>query len=360
VNDGRLGRRSFLTGAVVASGLAGCLGRDAPGCDGDVSVVFRSSLTGWYVSYPATTGLFDLDGEDREGPAERLAALAREAGYTAEYYFSEDYGRGDDDSWQVELHGDLGRATVDRLVSAAEMPPRTDVTRRTVTLSRGSELRWPWTPGLLDGRAGFLAEAAPRVGVSLPSFGPTDNRTVTLTERPDGPVLAWLRRTLSGRGMLRLEIRNVPEDDNPLTDEVVWNYGDPYDEGTPTPGGGSFRTDPVELTAEGVVRTGLYVEPLLKTVYRPGREDDLPYIEQARIAMSLDGRRLTERPFTDREKRYLRAYRDYIDAEDTGDRTRPDPPDLRLVSLGPREALRTAALLSYPEDARFGVTVERC
>lgn len=360
MRDSRLNRRALLRAGGVAGVVAssGCLGfgGNEPSCaDDGTSLVLRSRLRGWYVSYPATTGLFDVDGEDRDGPAKRLARVARDAGYTVEYYFAEDYGRGNDDEWQVELYGELNRATVERLVDEADMPDATTISERTATLSRGSELKWPWSPGLLDGRTAFLVEHAATVGVDLPSVGATSSDAVALTELPDDETLAWLTSVLSGRGVLRVAIENVPEDDNPLTDEVVSNYHSGSD------GNDSyFSTDEVTLRADGTVDTGLYVEPLLKTVYRPAREDDLPYLEQARLRISLDGRLISTRPLNHPERSYLRAYRDYIAAEDTMDRERPEPPDLQLTELDARTALRTATLLEYPEDARFGVTAERC
>lgn len=360
MRDSRLSRRALLraggVGGVVAS--SGCLGRGGgrPSCaDEGVSVVLRSRLRGWYVSYPATTGLFDVDGESRDGPARRLTRRARNAGYTVEYYFAEDYGRGNDDEWQVELYGELDRTAVERLVVAADMPDATEISERTAALSRGSELKWPWSPGLLDGRAAYLAENAATVGVAPPSFGATSSDAVTLIEVPDDETLAWLQSVLSGRGLLRVAIENVPEDDNPLTDEVVSNYHSGSD------GDDSyFSNDGAALRADGTVDTGLYVEPLLKTVYRPAREDDLPYLDRARLRISLDGRLVSTRPLNGPERSYLRAYRDFIDAEDTMDRERPEPPDLQLTSVDARTALRAATLLEYPEDARFGVTVERC
>lgn len=356
MDAGRSRRALLRAGGGALAALSGCLGvgGGGPGCADDVRVVLRSRLRGWYVSYPATTGLFDVDGEERGGPAARLVRRAEAAGYTAEYYYAEDYGRGNDDEWQVELYGELDRSTVERLVAEADMPDATEISERSGALSRGSELKWPWSPGLLEGRAAFLAENAPTVGVRVPAFGPTGDRAVALRNVPDAETLAWLRSVLSGRGVLRVAIGNVPEDDDPLTESAMSNYhaprgDDPY-----------FSNDGATLHEDGTVDTGLYVEPLLKTVYRPGRAgDDLPYLERARLRVSLDGRIVSTRPLNDAERSYLRAYRDYIDAGDL-DEEAPSPPDLRLTSVDGRTALRAATLLAYPEDARFGVEVEYC
>lgn len=356
MDDAGRSRRALLrAGGGALAALSGCLGVRGrePGCADDVSLVLRSRLRGWYVSYPATTGLFDVDGEERDGPAARLASRAEAAGYTAEYYYAEDFGRGNDDEWQVELYGELDRSTVERLVEEADMPDATEISEQSGALSRGSELKWPWSPGLLEARAEFLAEHAPTVGVRLPRFGPTGDRAVALRTVPDAETLAWLRSVLSGRGILRVAIRNVPEDDNPLTESVLSNYHAPRDDDP------YFSNDGVTLHEGGTVDTGIYVEPLLKTVYRPRREDDLPYLERARIRVSLDGRIVSTRPLNDAERSYLRAYRDYIDEGDL-DAEAPSPPDLRLTSVGGRTALRAATLLAYPEDARFGVEVEYC
>lgn len=352
-------RRSLLAaGAAAAGTLAGCIGLP-PDCE-DGAVVYRSLLRGWYVDYPVNDGAFGF-GTDRTGaPARRLAELARERGYTAEHYFSEDLGRGDDDEYQVELYGDLDRATVGELVDSAGMPSDTEIAERSVSLSRGSELKWPWAPGLIEGRAAFLAEHAPCVGVDLPPLGPTGPKTVTLAERADPKTERAIQSVLSSRSILTVELLNVPREDppNPLNDYRVANYRPPTGEDEE----GAFAHDrgDVSLAADGTVETGLYYESMLDAVYRPRLERDLRYMDDARLRVALNGTEVEDRGLNADEREFLTAYRDFIAADDTFDREPPEAPRLSLLTLSGWGALRTATLLRWPTAVRFGVGIERC
>lgn len=357
MDEGQASRRTVLglLGTGIA-GVGGCLGvgQPEPRCAADgVEIVLESQLRGWYVDYPATTGLFDVDGQDRKGPARRLAALAKSEGYTVEYYYSED-ARGTDDEWQIELYGELDRTTVEDLVARADMPTETDISEQIGTLNRGSELRAPWSPGLLDGRATYLADNSSTVDVSIPSLGPANSKAVTLTETPDEATLSWLQSTLSGRGILRVRYLNISDDDSVLTENQFSNYNvakregeDPY-----------FTDTSVRLRQDGAVVVDIRMEDFLETLWRPRREDNVWRLDEARIGISLDGRRIAERPLTTAERDYVRDFDASVGFDE--DRERPTAPPLVVDSLDPRTALRTATLLKYPEDARFGVEVRGC
>ena len=356
MSNERWTRRGAL-GALAAGclSLSGCVGR--VDCSSDAAVVFRSQLHGWYVDYPARAGLFGFGSENGEAPARRLARLARQEGYVTEYYFSEDLGRGNDDSWQVELYGTLDRETVERLVRAAEMPEGTEISEREETISRGSGLKWPWAPGLLEARAKFLEANAPTVGVRLPPFGPASEGVVTLSEPADEETTAWIRDVLSSRSMLTVELLGVPRNDNPLNDYRWANYSDPEEAGEK----GEFTHDngDVAIRADGAVETGVFVETVLDTIYRPGLEDNLAFVDRARLRVTLNGEVVETRPLDGPERAYLEAYDEMIRSE-SWDSDPPEAPDLRLTTLEGREALRAATLLRWPTDVRFGVSTTRC
>lgn len=337
--------------------MSGCLGR-APACgDGDVAVVFEPQVSGWYVSYPAPESA-DVTNAVGGGPARRLARLAREDGYTAEYQLVDGIGRYDDYEWQVALYGDVDRSAVEGLVAEADLPENTKISENAGSTLRSSVLRWPWAPGLLEGRAGYLKANAGTVDVALPRFGPASKKVVSLSESAPEDATGWIADVLAGRSVLSVELRHVPDDDNPLNEYRASNYS--MSDGSESEGEFHYRKRNVALHPDGTVETGVFIGALLDTIYRPGRDDSLAFVEQARLRVTLDGDVVEERPLADAERYYLEAYAAYIEEGDIGDDESPEPPRLRLTTLDGRAALRAATLLRWPTDVRFEVTAERC
>lgn len=356
----RCSRRDVLgaTAAVGTVALSGCLG-GAPDCsDEDVTVVFRPRVRGWYVSYPAPEEA-DVGNEIGGAPAREFVRLARDEGYTAEYDLIEDLGRYDDDhEWQIELYADVDRSAVDTLVEEADLPRETDVSENSGSTLRSSVLRWPWAPGLMEGRSGYLEGHAGAVDVSLPEFGPASKKIASLAESAPEDATAWIAQALSGRSVLTVELLDVPDDDNPLNEYRASNYAPPEE----SDGEGEFRHGKrnVSLHPDGTVDTGVFLQSMLKTIYRPGRDDSLAFLDRAHLRITLDDDVVEERPLADDERSYLEAYSQYIEEGDIGDDERPEAPRLRLTTIDGRQALRAATLLRWPTDVRFDVTTDRC
>ncbi|WP_225336451.1 hypothetical protein [Halomicrobium urmianum] len=358
-------RRAFLrTGAaaVAAVGVAGCLG-DAPACGDETTVLFRSRLSGFYVSYPLEAGLLDERVNTAE-PAERFAGRARDRGYAVEYYESELRER-DEAELQIEVYGDdLSRDDVEDLVAASEMPESTSITENAASpIQRGSQLRLPWEPGFIEGRAAFLAENAPTVDVDPPQWGALSDRRAALVEPADDLTVDWLRSALGLRSVLRVELLGIDVSGDALKDQRASNVGDwdavdDRSDDTET----THDAGDVSLDESGAVDTGMSIRSVLKGLYDFDR-DPSSLVDRARFRITLNGRLLEERPPTRAERDFVETYVEYVESDPFDESTGPEepsPPTLRVTGLDGRRALSVATALRWPTAVQFGVAAERC